>query len=300
MPQISDKMIPVLRNAMRMFRDDNEIMDPIKMERMLMSFSGSIMEHLVEGRVKREDIFLRECKAALLRPSRRLIPGTVLYLHGGGYCTGGLEYATWFGKLIAATVGARTFCPAYRLAPEHPFPAALEDALKAYRYLLEKYPEEKITLMGESAGGGLCFALCLKLKEEGLPMPAGVVAASPWTDLTLSGESYDYNRDRDPSLNREKLVIFADSYIRETSPDYPLCSPLYGELSGLPDSRIYVGGYEILLDDSLRMASALEQAGCQTTLTVAEEMWHVYLFYNLRKYRGHIQEIADFLRSKLA
>ena len=163
MPQMPDKMIPILRNAMRMFRDDNEIMNPIKAERMLMGLSGGIMEHLVESRVKREDVSLHEFKAALLRPSRRLIPGTVLYLHGGGYCTGGLEYATWFGKLIAATVGARTFCPAYRLAPEHPFPAALEDALKAYRYLLERYPEEKITLMGESAGGGLCFALFVPL-----------------------------------------------------------------------------------------------------------------------------------------
>lgn len=300
MPQMPDKMIPILRNAMRMFRDDNEIMNPIKAERMLMGLSGGIMEHLVESRVKREDVSLHEFKAALLRPSRRLIPGTVLYLHGGGYCTGGLEYATWFGKLIAATVGARTFCPAYRLAPEHPFPAALEDALKAYRYLLERYPEEKITLMGESAGGGLCFALCLKLKEEGLPLPEGVVAASPWTDLTLSGESYESNREKDPSLNREKLVIFADSYARETAPDFPLCSPLFGDLSGLPESRIYVGGHEILLDDSVKMAEALLKAGCAVSLTVAEEMWHVYLFYNLRKFRGHILEIADFLRSKLA
>lgn len=291
-------MIPILRGAMRMFRDDNEITDPIKMERLLMGLSGEIMEHFVGHRVKREDIFLHEFKAARLQPSKNQMPGSVLYLHGGGYCTGGLEYATWFGKLIAAAVGARTLCPAYRLAPEYPFPAALEDALKAYRYLLETYPGEKITLMGESAGGGLCYCLCLKLKEEGLPLPEGVVAASPWTDLTLSGASYEYNRDKDPSLNRDKLVIFADSYAREQT--NPLCSPLFGDLRGLPESRIYVGGHEILLEDSVKMQEALEAAGCRVSLTVAEDMWHVYLFYNLRRYRGHILEIADFLRSKLA
>ncbi|MBP3728961.1 MAG: alpha/beta hydrolase [Lachnospiraceae bacterium] len=299
MPQIPDRMIPLLRSTMMLFRDQNEVTDPIKMERLLMGLSGEVMEHFVGGRVKRADRFFGEFKASELTPSKGRIPGSVLYLHGGGYCTGGLEYATWFGKLTAATVGARTLCPAYRLAPENPYPAAVEDALKAYRYLLETYPEEKIVLFGESAGGGLCYALCLKLKEEGLPQPEGIVAASPWTDLTLSGESYGYNKEKDPSLNREKLKLFAESYgagcLRE-----PCCSPLFGDLSGLPESRIYVGGNEILLDDAVWMQKALEGAGCSAVLTVAEEMWHVYLFYNLRKFRGHILEIAEFLRGKLA
>ena len=298
MLQIPDSMIPVLRGMIKVFADHGDFTtDPIKRERLLMGFSGEIMEHFVGGRIRREDRYFGVFKAAELTPHKGRIPGNVLYLHGGGYCTGGLEYATWFGKFIAAATGARTLCPAYRLAPEYPFPAALEDALTAYRYLLETYPEEKITLMGESAGGGLCYALCLKLKEENLPQPQGLVALSPWTDLTLSGASYEYNREKDPSLNREKLLIFSESYT--SCPGDPLCSPLFGDLSALPESLIYVGGSEILLEDSRRMQAALEKAGCRVRLTEAENMWHVYLFYNLRKYRDHILEITDFLRGKL-
>lgn len=300
MPQMPDKMIPVLRQTMRVFRDQNEVIDPIRMERMLMGFSGEIMEHFAGRRVCREDLYFGEFKASLLHPERGRIPGSVLYLHGGGYCTGGLEYATWFGKLIAAAVGARTLCPAYRLAPEHPYPAALDDARKAYGWLLEHFPDEKIVLAGESAGGGLCYALCLRLKEEGLPQPAGIAALSPWTDLTLSAPSFLYNREKDPSLNRDKLKLFADSYLADTDPRDPHCSPLFGDLSGLPESILYAGGDEILLEDSVGLEQALRQAGSPVRLTVTEGMWHAYLFYNLRRYRHQVAETADFLREKLS
>lgn len=299
MLQISDKMIPVLRRVLRTFRDRNGAADPVRTERLMMSLSGEIMKHFAGRRVRREDEDLGGCRAVCLTPSRNRIPGTVLYLHGGGYCTGGTEYAAWFGKLIAAVTGARTYCPAYRLAPEHPFPAAPEDALAAYRRLLEKYPGEKIVLAGESAGGGLCYALCLRLKEEGLPMPDGIAVLSPWTDLTLSGASYAYNREKDPSLTREKLQLFADCYTADADPRDPLCSPQFGELGGLPDSLILAGGDEILLDDARSLAEALEAAGCRARLTVAQDMWHAYLFYNLRRHRPHVREAAEFVREKL-
>ena len=116
--------------------------------------------------------------------------GVMLYLHGGGYACGGMEYATGFGAMLADITGMRVFCAVYRLAPEHPYPAAPEDALESYRYLLSKgYAPDHIVLCGESAGGGLCYALCLQLKTMALPMPGCIVVVSPWTDLTASGAS---------------------------------------------------------------------------------------------------------------
>ena len=146
--------------------------------------------------------------------------GVILYLHGGGYTCGGLEYAQGFGSVLAVQCGTRVFCAAYRLAPEHPYPAALEDALDAYQYLLDKgYAPEHITLCGESAGGGLCYALCLKLKALGMALPCSIIAISPWTDLTASGDSYQQNRERDPSMTKEILDFFADNFkkLKKTS-----------------------------------------------------------------------------------
>ncbi|MBR5474723.1 MAG: alpha/beta hydrolase fold domain-containing protein, partial [Lachnospiraceae bacterium] len=125
---------------------------------------------------------------AWISPKDERRHGVILYLHGGGYACGDLDYAKGFATMLAVRMGTRVFASAYRLAPEHPFPAALEDAVTSYQYLLSKgYRSDQIALCGESAGGGLCYALCLKLREKGLPMPCGIVAISPWTDLTSSG-----------------------------------------------------------------------------------------------------------------
>lgn len=297
MPSIPDALVPALKDRMRKMNQVPEE-DPVQSERKMMEFAGEIMDRLIRGHLKKEILPLANCQAALLTPHHQKVPGTVLYLHGGGYCTGDLEYACWFGKLIASVVKARTFCPAYRLAPEHPFPAALEDALDAYRFLLERYPNEKICVIGESAGGGLLFALSLKLKKLGLPQPAGLVALSPWTDLSLSGRSYEYNREADPSMTKEKLSIFAADYT--DAPLDPLCSPLFGDLQGLPESLLFAGGDEIMLDDTLRMYDALKAAGVKARMTVAEGFWHAYIFYGIKSRRDDNKAICEFLRSKLS
>lgn len=296
MPSLPDALVPALKDRLRKMNQASEE-DPIGSERQMLAFACETMDRLIRGHLKKEIVPLANCQAVRLLPKRPQVPGTLMYLHGGGYCTGPLEYAACFGKLIGSIVKARTFCPAYRLAPEHPFPAALEDALDAYRFLLERYPGEKICLIGESAGGGLLYALCLKLKALGLPQPAGLVALSPWTDLSLSGASYRYNREADPSMTENKLRIFAQAYTAQ--PKEPLCSPLFGELSGLPESRIYVGGDEIMLEDSVRMDAVLKSAGSACELTVAEGLWHAYLFYGIRSRRRDVQEICEFLRSRL-
>ena len=298
MPRIPDSMIPRLRERMMKMKQTPEP-DPVETERKLMNFAGAAMRNLLRKGTERKLISPGCFRAALLVPKTVSCSGTVMYLHGGGYCTGDLDYACLYGEVLASETGAVTFCPAYRLAPENPFPAALDDALDAYEWLLNEYPEKPVALIGESAGGGLCYALALKLKEKGLPLPAGIVTISPWTDLTLSGASHTYNRDADPSLTTEKLAVFAADYRGEKDPADPFLSPLFANLQGLPESLIFVGGDEILLEDARRMHAALHKAGCRSELTVAEGLWHAYVLYGLKAREADSLKIRDFLRSRL-
>ncbi len=225
--------------------------------------------------------------------------GVMLYLHGGGYTCGSLDYAKGFGSLLAIKSGIRVFAPAYRLAPEYPFPAALEDALESYRYLLTKgYAPEKITVAGESAGGGLCYALCLRLKEEKLPLPGSIIAISPWTDLTSSGESYEINKDIDPSLSAETVKYYAKCY--SDNPQHPLVSPVFADLTGMPPSLIFAGGDEILRSDAEILHERLLAHGCKSRLHVKAERWHAYIFYELEEDKDDITRINHFLNKYLA
>ncbi|MBO5316872.1 MAG: alpha/beta hydrolase fold domain-containing protein, partial [Oscillospiraceae bacterium] len=161
---------------------------------------GELMEARYREQVMVKEHLFPLFPAAWVIPTDQRRQGVILYLHGGGYACGGLDYALGFGSMLSQRTGTRVFCPAYRLAPEAPFPAAVEDALESYRYLLDKGYAGSITLCGESAGGGLCYALCMELKRLGLPMPCGILGISPWTDLTASSSSYEENRDIDPSM----------------------------------------------------------------------------------------------------
>ncbi len=231
------------------------------------------------------------------RDTRR--EGVILYLHGGGYTCGNLEYAKGFGTILADRTGTRVFCAAYRLAPENPFPAALEDALEAYRYLLDKgYPGAHITLCGESAGGGMCYSLCQMLKQQKLSMPAGIIGISPWTDLTASGSSYEENREKDPSLTKQMLSYFADSYAQDHTD--PLVSPLFAEQSGMPPSLLFAGGDEIMLSDAQALHNALLEAGCSSQLTVAPQRWHAYVVYGLKEDADSFVQINRFLNRFMA
>lgn len=260
---------------------------------------GELMEWKHRAHVLiREHAFARFVGAWVIpRDERR--QGVILYLHGGGYTCGDVSYATGFGSMLAARSGTRVFCPAYRLAPEHPFPAAPEDALEAYQYLLQKgYGPDRITLCGESAGGGLCYALCLKLRELGLPLPCGIIAISPWTDLTASGESYHVNREVDPSITRELLAYYARNYTDQ--PEHPLVSPLFADLSEMPPSLIFVGGDEIMLDDATALHQKLLCCGRESELIIAPERWHGYILYGLEEDRKELTRINRFLNRYMA
>ena len=224
--------------------------------------------------------------------------GIMLYLHGGGYCCGDIAYAKGVAAMLASRFGIRVFAPAYRLAPKYPFPTPAEDCLTAYEYLLSHgYESRQIVLCGESAGGGLLYALCLLMKEKNIPLPAGLLAISPWSDLTASGESYQTNEKNDPSMTKKRLDFFASMYTEDRK--NPLVSPLFADLKEMPPSLILVGGDEIMLDDSRLLHEKLLENGNQSRLLVGEGLWHAYILYNLKECAQDYAEIEKFLKEVL-
>jgi len=223
----------------------------------------------------------------------------ILYLHGGGYTAGGLDYAKGFGALLAAQTHVTVLCIAYRLAPEHKFPAAQDDAMDAYQYLLDSgYSPDKIAVAGESAGGGLALSLVLRLRDEGKPLPSCIVAISPWADLTLSGSSYNNNVRLDPTLIRESLAYYVIAYAAGHE-DEAYVSPVLGDFAGFPPTLLFAGSDEILLSDAKTVYKRLKKAGVESTLVVEDGMWHVYPLYGTPEGKKALLDMALFLRSRL-
>ena len=261
---------------------------------------GELMSALHKREVLIRDHDFERFQGAWVMPKDERRSGVVLYLHGGGYTCGSLDYAKGFAATLASECGVRVFCAAYRLAPENPYPAAVEDALTAFDYLLKKgYAPHQILLCGESAGGGLIYALSLKLKQLGRELPCGLIGISPWVDLTGSGASYETNRDNDPSLTQELLDFYAKCYTQD--PTDPLCSPVRGDLTGLPPSLLFAGGDEILLDDARTLHDRLKAAGCRSKLFIAPGRWHAYVLYCLQEnMEQDMEEINRFLTQNLS
>ena len=226
----------------------------------------------------------------------------VLYLHGGSYVVGwpGLyRDLTW---RLATLCRACVLCIDYRLAPEHPFPAALDDAVAAYRWLLAQGADpHRIALMGDSAGGGLVFATMLRLRDEGFELPAAAVVVSPWTDLALTGDSFRLNAAIDPLIPVELAPRVVDLYLAGADPRDPYASPLYGDPAGLPPTLILVGGDDVLRDDAVRMADKMRAAGCHVEIVVWPHMWHVWhmLMRVMPEAMAAIARIGTFMQDKL-
>jgi epsilon-lactone hydrolase len=227
------------------------------------------------------------------RPERN-----VLYLHGGAYVSGAPAHYRHFTWRIADAVRACVWALEYRLAPEHPFPAALEDAVAGYMWLADKTSDTRqLFVMGDSAGAGLTLCLLLKLRDDGRSLPGAAVAMSPWTDLALTGRSLTSNAAADPMLNAGDLPALAQYYLAGADARTPYASPLYGDPAGLPPVLIQVGSDEILRDDAIRMAEKLRRDNARSKLEIWSRMPHVWQLFVPFLPEAHraIAQIGDFI-----
>lgn len=239
---------------------------------------------------------------AWIAPDKATWDHVILYLHGGGFMGGSINTHKDLGARIAAAAGARLLMPEYRLAPEHPFPAGLRDAVTAYTWLLDHHVSpEHLVVAGDSAGGGLAISLLLKLKEKQIPQPRAAVLISPWADLACTGDSHALNLGKDPMLNKKLLVSTAAHYANNAQLSHPLVSPIHGDLSGLCPLLIQVGSWEVLLDDSVTLAARAKAARVEVTLEIWEEMFHVWHYFAryLDPARDAIDAIGGWIRARL-
>ena len=226
----------------------------------------------------------------------------MLYLHGGCYGSGSVESHRDLMSRLSLAAATRVLGLNYRLAPEHPFPAAVEDAAAAYRWLLDTgFEPARIAMVGDSAGGGLALATMIAARDAGLPLPSAVVCLSPWVDLGLTGTSMDAKAGDDPIVSREMLRGWVKLYLGDHNARSPLASPLYADLHGLPPLLIQVGASEVLLDDATRLAERASSAGVETTLEVWPDMIHVWHTFAaiLPEARQAIARIGEFVRTHL-
>ena len=252
---------------------------------------GTVVEEVMAGGVFSE--WVRAANADAKK--------VIVHFHGGGY----VKCSCKSSRLTAAQISAASECAVlvvgYRLAPEHPFPAALEDTIAAYRWLLDQgYRPEDMAFLGDSSGGGLSLAAMMTLLKEGDRLPCATLLLSPWTDLTCDGESMTARAEIDPWMTERECRACAEMYAPGMDLRNPLISPIYGDFRGLPPLLIHVGTDEILLDDSLRLAEKVKAAGVDVTLDVWEGMWHFWHCFapNLPEGVQAINQIGEFVKSR--
>jgi acetyl esterase/lipase len=225
---------------------------------------------------------------------------TILHFHSGGYVMGSAHGYREFAYRLSRAADAPVLVPDYRLAPDHPYPAPVEDALTVYRWLAARESPSRIVTTGDSAGGGLNLALLVALRDAGDALPVAAVAISPLTDLAAEGESYTSNRDRDPVVTRELAVGMGIVYLGEgrDPKDTPLGSPLYADVHGLPPLLVLAGDAETLRDDSVRFVAKVQAAGGEAELVIADDMLHIYTLFAciLPEGREGIERIGRFVK----
>lgn len=223
----------------------------------------------------------------------------ILYLHGGGYCIGSIATHRRLAGELGRAAGSRVLSLDYRLGPEHPYPAAVEDAVAGYHFLLDQgFAPGRIGIAGDSAGGGLTVATLLALRDSGTPLPAGAATLSPWLDLTQSGDSQATKAAEDPMVQKAQLDRFAAAYLGASDASAPHASPLFADLTGLPPILVHVGTAEVLLDDSLRFGERARAAGADVEVEVYEDMIHVWHAFEafLPEARDALAKLGAFFR----
>lgn len=220
----------------------------------------------------------------------------ILYCHGGGYTSGGLGFSKVLASKLCRATGMDVLAFDYRLAPEDPFPAAIEDGQAAWDYLMRLgFGARDVILAGDSAGGNLSLVLCLRLREEGRLLPGAILLMSPWTDMTMTGESMLERAEIDPALTPEYIRAVREAYAGGLDPAQPQLSPLYGDFRGFPPTLIQVGTHEILYSDAERLAERMRAAGVECRLEVWDNMWHDFQMYPSKTAANAMQNMAYFL-----
>lgn len=234
----------------------------------------------------------------LERPHKRR--RVILYCHGGGYTSGGLGFSKVLASKLTRATGLDVLAFDYRLAPEHPYPAAVEDAQAAWDHLMRLgFGARDVVLAGDSAGGNMALVLCLRLRAEGRMLPGALLLMSPWTDMTCSGESLTGRADIDPVLTPEYIYAVREAYAGGLDPAQPELSPLLADLAGFPPTLIQVGTHEILFSDAERLAERMKAAGTECRLEVWEGMWHDFQMYPSKSAAQAMQNAAHFLIEEL-
>jgi len=275
-----------------MLRERPQLDGPLSVEQLRTGFAAMMATMTVPDGIRTADTVLGSRRALLVERADDQRAGTILYFHGGSYVVGSPETALSLTGSLVARTGFRAFSLDYRLAPEHPFPAAIDDAVAAYRALLDAGEDPaSIAFAGDSAGGGLTVTTCLAARAAGLPAPAAIVAFSPGLDATRTGESMDAKEDADPFFTRQSLERTGALYLAGQDPRHELVSPaLFADLTGFPPMLLQVGTNEVLLDDSTRMADRARAAGADVILDVTADVPHVFQVFT-----GVLDEADDAL-----
>lgn len=244
-----------------------------------------------------EPFDLSGMKAAWVRPEwghdRNKV---ILYCHGGGYTSGNLGYSRPLASKLSHASGWETVCFEYRLAPEHPYPAAVEDAVRAWDYLMHQgYGARDVTVAGDSAGGNLALVLLHRLKAEGRQLPSRLVLLSPWTDMTASGASYTERAQLDPTITMDYIHAVRGAYAGSADLENPMLSPLFGDFTGFPPTLIQVGSNEVLYSDAQRLRDRMLDAGVLCQMEEWKDMWHVFQMLPIKKAGEAMEHVGEFL-----
>ncbi|MFG2721000.1 alpha/beta hydrolase [Streptomyces sp. NPDC048416] len=277
--------------------------DPRPVEELRAGFRALMAGMIVPAGIRTRSTALGDRPAVLVEPAGTPRPGTILYFHGGSYVVGSPRTAMALTGNLVTRTGFRAYSLDYRLAPEHPFPAAIEDGLSAYRALLDSGEDPAaIAFAGDSAGGGLAVTICLALRDAGLPVPAAILTFSAGLDMTRTGESMASKADLDPLLTRAGMEHTGAMYLAGQDPYQPLLSPaVLADLTGFPPMLLQAGTNEMVLDDSTRLAARARDAAVDVVLDVTADVPHVFQAYAgvLDEADEALERAALFLRQRV-
>lgn len=291
---------PALEKARKMFEDMVESITGPEPEDLRRAYDDLCDRFPVPEDVEVEEVEADGVPSLLVGAPGASQERIVVFLHGGGFMIGRARGYRGLAYGISKAADARVLVPDYRLAPESKFPAALDDAVSAARWAMERVGASSVVVAGDSAGGGLTMSTLVSLKQGGGPLPAGAVCLSPWVDLTNSGESHERNKELDPVVSEEMVTGMSAAYLQGVDPGNPLASPLFADLSGLPPVLVFVGTAEILEDDARSLARRIEEAGGEVELVVVDDMLHIYPVFHdfLPEAAEAVAQVGEFVMAR--